>query len=98
MTPPGRWTNFSDPLLTTTDPNRGRLRPTRLGDALPEIPVWQSILQHERAPGYATVSLEQNLAYGKALTFTTAVRMPQSTSPPTSLRRGCTRKRITVGQ
>jgi hypothetical protein len=54
------------PILTPTDPNRGPLRPTRLDEDPPEIPVWQGILRHEPASGYATASLEQNPAYGTA--------------------------------
>ena len=54
------------PNLTPTDPNRGRLGPTRLDEDLPKIPVWQGILRHQPAPGRPSAVLEQNPAYGTA--------------------------------
>jgi hypothetical protein len=57
------------PILTPTDPNRGRLRPTRLDEAPSEIPLWQGILRYQQAPGYLIAGLEQNPAYGTAQTL-----------------------------
>jgi hypothetical protein len=68
-TPPGRWTNFSDPNL---DPNRPQHHLTQIDPPrleFPEKPRPQGILRHYRTPGYPLASLEQNPAYGTALTF-----------------------------
>ena len=42
--------------------------PIRLDEDTLVIAVWQSILRHQPAPGHFVASLEQNPAYGTALT------------------------------
>jgi hypothetical protein len=61
-------TSILTPLLTPTDPNITRRRPTRFDEDTLEIPVWQSILRHDSTPRYPLASLEQNPAYGTAPT------------------------------
>jgi hypothetical protein len=57
---------FFTPIFTPTYPNITRLRPTRLDEDCPEIPIRQGILRHQPAPGHLIASLEQNSAYGTA--------------------------------
>ena len=57
------------PIFTPTHLNITRLRPTRLDDDSPEILVWQDIIRHQPTPGGPLAALEQNPAYGKALTL-----------------------------
>ncbi len=50
---PPIWLRSLTPILTPTDPNITRLRPTRLDEDPPEIPVWQGILRHDWTPGHS---------------------------------------------
>ena len=66
---PPIWLRPLTPIFTPTHPNFIRLRPTRLDEYHPEIPLWQGIIRHQPTPGHTLAGLEQNPAYGTALTF-----------------------------